>query len=125
MENLRFEFNKISSAFERVKEDVVSLKREVSQVKSENKSLKEKLINVSNRKPKVRTKIKTVTKTIVRIVKTGISKHKIVGNPKTKKIHYSTCTHARKLNKKNSVQFKTVRDALKKGYNRCHCIFHN
>ena len=121
MENLRFEFNKISSAFERVKEDVVSLKREVSQVKSENKSLKEKLTKVSNRKPKV----KTVTKTIVRIVKTGISKHKIVGNPKTKKIHYSTCAHARKLNKKNSVQFKTVRDALKKGYNRCHCIFHN
>lgn len=119
MEKLEFEFNKISSAFERVKEDVIVLKREVLHVKNENKSVREKLSRVSNRKPK----IKTITKTIIKRI--GKIKHKIVGNSKTKKVHYSVCAHAKKLNEKSAVKFKTIKDALKQGYNRCSCIFNN
>ena len=119
MENLQYEFGKIKEAFERVRQDVVGLKIEIARIRLENNSLKEK--------PGKKTKVKTVTKTVVKKIQTNQKnpKHNIVGNKKTKKVHYSICSYAKKIDKKSLVKFKTVKDALKEGYHRCNCIFHN
>ncbi len=53
------------------------------------------------------------------------SKHKILGNKKTGKVHYSNCPYAARVRIENLEEFETVKDALKAGYSRCQCIFNN
>jgi hypothetical protein len=82
------------------------------------KELIETLENkLSQQKPKIITRVRTITK-IVKIA----PKREYIASKATMRVHDRHCPFSRNVKRKNKIVFKTRLTAFKKGYKACKCL---
>lgn len=119
MEWIKREYAKISFAFKRVKEDILSIKKYIERNEREIERLhenNEKLILIVN---ELKNSIKNLTGIETKVIS---EKREIIGNIDSKKFHYDDCPFGKKIKKENRIVFKNIDDALKHGFDECVCI---
>lgn len=122
MNNTNKEFQKISFAFKRVKEDNIYLSTKITNLEDE---MNHKLNYLMQEIEILRSRIQELaSKRPVEVsnVQKNQEEQIYIGNLTSKKVHVSNCPYAKKITSDNREIFETLNDALRSKYVRCSCV---
>ncbi|MFW6286123.1 MAG: hypothetical protein ACOC16_03300 [Nanoarchaeota archaeon] len=109
------EFEKIKSAFSKVKNDMNQLLNYTNKLQKENQDqnqmifeLRDELLRLKNNKENNNQE--------------ECPKRKIIANIESKKFHYDNCPYGRNIKLDNRMEFENIEKAIKSGYQECSCI---
>lgn len=111
---------KIIRSFRKLKRDIIDVQNQVVELSQSQEELSRDLLDIEIPKEKPKTKTKIVE--VVRTVRPKTKAKTFVASKEGKSFHIRECPYAKNIKPKSKLSFKTKDAALNKGYKPCSCV---